>query len=298
MSSPSTGGSAEASNDVSGNSAFVLVHGAWHNGATWDDLVPELAARGHLSVTLDLPGAGENAAVPASFHQRPLDPAAFATEPSPNAGVTQDSRSDAVIAAVELAAQQGNGEVVLVGHSLGGLTISPVAEAIPDRLKAVVYITAFLLPNDMAGGEIIGHEINAAAEVPPLFMADPEQVGALRMDVASPDPDYRAAVKSAFYADLTDQQFADAVAKLHCDEPAQVAGVPSNITAGRFGTVDRHYVRCADDRAILAATQDLMVTKVDEQLGSTTTVHNMNASHSPFYSDPAGLADILASIAG
>jgi pimeloyl-ACP methyl ester carboxylesterase len=36
--------------------------------------------------------------------------------------------------------------VVLVGHSLGGLTVSAVAEAMPERLSAVVYLTAFLPP--------------------------------------------------------------------------------------------------------------------------------------------------------
>ncbi|MGI9616831.1 MAG: alpha/beta fold hydrolase, partial [Acidimicrobiales bacterium] len=215
----------------------------------------------------------------------------------PNAGVTQEQRTEATIDAVREAAKAGNGEVVLVGHSLGGLTISPVAEAIPDELRAVVYLTAFLLPNGMVAGEMIGHEIMADAEVPPLFMADPEVVGALRMDTGSDDPGYVSKAKSAFYADLTDEQLATAFSRLHCDEPAAVAGVPSNITADRFGTVERHYIRCAQDRAIVAEGQDLMVSLVDEAIGGTTTVHNMDASHSPFYSNPVGLAAILASIA-
>lgn len=284
--------------DLSNNPAFVLIHGAWHSSATWTELTPELAARGHAVVAIDLPGAGANAASPASLTQRPLDPAAFGTEPSPNAGVTQDERTAAAIAAVREAATKGNGEVVLLGHSLGGLTISPVAEQIPDELKAVVYLTAFLMPNGMVAGEMIGHEVMATAEVPPLFMADPEVVGALRMDTESDDPDYLAKVRSAFYADLTDEQFATALTRLHSDEPAQVAGVPSTVTAENFGTVDRHYIHCAQDRAILPIGQELMVNTTDESLGSTTTVHRMEVSHSPFYSDTSGLADILASIAG
>jgi len=283
---------------VSGKkAAFVLIHGAWHNRDTWSDLIPELEARGHSAVAIDLPGAGANAAVPASFTERPLDPAKFGTEPSPNAGVTQAERTEAAIAAVREAAVLGNGEVVIVGHSLGGLTISPVAEAIPGELKAVVYLTAFMLPNGMVAGEMIGHELMADAQVLPLLMADPEVVGALRIDVASPDPDYQAAAKAAFYADLTDEQFSAAVAKLHPDEPAAVAGVPSDVTAENFGTVDRHYIRCTDDNAILIAGQDHMVEVVDAALGSTTTTHTMETSHSPFYSDPKGLTDILTSIA-
>lgn len=122
------------------NAAFVFVHGAWHNHATWDRVVPILNGLGFATETLDLPGAGVNARAPASFRRRPFDAAAFASEPSPNAGVTQEERTDAVIAAVEKAADAGNGKVVLVGHSLGGLTISDVAERIPTKLHALVYL--------------------------------------------------------------------------------------------------------------------------------------------------------------
>jgi alpha-beta hydrolase superfamily lysophospholipase len=66
--------------------AFVLVHGAWHGAATWSRVVPRLEARGHVARALDLPGAGTNAKTPASYDRRPLDAAAFASEPSPNSG--------------------------------------------------------------------------------------------------------------------------------------------------------------------------------------------------------------------
>ena len=34
----------------------------------------------------------------------------------------------------------------MVGHSMGGLTISAVAEAVPEKLRALVYVTALMLP--------------------------------------------------------------------------------------------------------------------------------------------------------
>jgi len=282
---------------VNESPAFVLVHGAWHDGGTWDDLVPQLTERGHGSLALDLPGAGINAKSPESFLRRPLDSAAFATEPSPNAAVTQDERTEAVIAAVREASAIGNGEVVLVGHSLGGLTISAVAETIPQELKSVVFLTALMLPTGMFAGEITGHQLNAGSPLGSLLMANIATVGALRLDTASTDSDYLATVKATFYGDLNDEQFVAAIAKLHCDEPASVANVPSNVTADRFGTVKRHYIRCMDDMGLTKATQDLMVALVDEALGSRTSVHSMDTSHSPFYSQPAELAEILAGIA-
>jgi hypothetical protein len=36
-------------------STFVLVHGAWHGAWCWSRLLPELEARGHRSVVMDLP---------------------------------------------------------------------------------------------------------------------------------------------------------------------------------------------------------------------------------------------------
>lgn len=277
--------------------AFVFVHGAWHNKSTWDLVTDELVERGYATATLDLPGAGEHAKKPDSFSKRPLDPAAFGTEPSPNAGVTQEHRTAAVAKAIDAVKDHGNGQVVLVGHSLGGLTISPVTEQMPEDVAAVVYLTAFMLPPGMVAGEIIGHETMAEAMVPSLFMADPEVVGAMRMDTASDDAAYVARAKEAFYADVDDATFAKVMSGLHPDEPAQVAGVPSAVTKDRFGTVDRHYIRCTEDRAISIAGQDHMIAETDAWAGTTTTTHTMAASHSPFLSDVNGLCDILVSIA-
>ena len=71
---------------------FVLVHGGWHNHSAWDRVTPILKANGFAALTLDLPGAGVNAIAPTSLGLRPFDPAAFAAERSPIAGVTQEER--------------------------------------------------------------------------------------------------------------------------------------------------------------------------------------------------------------
>src|SRR5205809_6998615 len=77
--------------------AFVLVHGGWHNHSAWDRVTPILKANGFAALTLDLPGAGVNAIAPTSLGLRPFDPAAFAAERSPIAGVTQEERTQAVV---------------------------------------------------------------------------------------------------------------------------------------------------------------------------------------------------------
>ncbi|MBO0831745.1 MAG: alpha/beta hydrolase [Actinobacteria bacterium] len=82
-------------------STFVLVHGAWHGAWCWERLTPELAQRGHVSIVMDLPCE------------------------DPEAGL--EEYADAVIrAAADVA-----GPVILVGHSLGCLTIPLIPERRP-----------------------------------------------------------------------------------------------------------------------------------------------------------------------
>ena len=163
------------------NPAFVFVHGAWHDGATWRLVTPLLEARGHVVRALDLPGAGKIAGAPRSYGPRPLDLAAFAVERSPNAEVSQQDRTRAMVALIDEVTRDQAGLVVLVGHSLGGLTVSAVAEAIPERVSAVVYLTGLLLLPGMTAYTMIEHPAMADSLVPSLFLADPGLVQALRL---------------------------------------------------------------------------------------------------------------------
>jgi pimeloyl-ACP methyl ester carboxylesterase len=277
--------------------AFVLVHGAWHGAATWSGVSPRLEARGHVAHALDLPGAGANAKLPSSYHRRPLDAAAFASEPSPNAGVTQEDRTRAVIAAIEAVRRQTGAPVVLVGHSLGGATVTAVAEAIPDQLHAIVYLCAFMLPPGMPVIAMVQNPIMEPL-VPSLFLANPAEVGALRIDMRSEDSGYRDRIKLAFYGDAGPAEFAGILGQLHCDEPAAPALTPSAMTQERFGRVPRHYFRCLEDRAISIAGQDFMIAAVDAAMGNRTATRTFAASHGPYVSQPDALAEALVAAAG
>lgn len=281
---------------------YVFIHGAWHGAATWDRIVPLMEDKGHRCVTLDLPGAGSKARKPASFFSRPIDRAAFAAEPSPNAGVTQAERTAAVLEVVRAAAgqsgsgQSGSGKVVVVGHSMGGVTLSAVAEAEPDLLQAAVYLAAFMLPPGMPAIELILHPRMASALVPPLLAADPNGVGALRIDTMSDDPDYSATLKAAFYGDVEDAQVATFRQTLHCDEPTQVVLQQTQVTRARFGRVARHYIICSEDMAMVPQGPEIIIPAVDDAMGNLTRVHTMATSHSPFLSQPEALADLLNEI--
>ncbi|MBW0102119.1 alpha/beta fold hydrolase [Pseudonocardia sp. KRD291] len=92
---------------------FVLVHGAWHRGSCWSALVDELETRGFGATAPDLP--------------------------SDRSGQGAQAYADAVLAAIG----SDPGPVVLVGHSLGGLSVPLVAERLgPERVTALVLLAA------------------------------------------------------------------------------------------------------------------------------------------------------------
>lgn len=275
---------------------FVLVHGGWHNRSAWDKVTPILKASGFEALTLDLPGAGVNAIAPTSLGLRPFDSAAFAAERSPVAAVTQEQRTQAVVALVKEAASLSNGKVILVGHSAGGMTISAVAEQVPNLLRAVVYLAGFMVPSGMTLLEMLPHETMSSALSPGLFVGDPAAIGATRIHAGSTDEAYRSLLKASFYGDVPEPDFAHIASQLHCDESNAGALAPSEITPERFGSVPRHYIRCTQDRAIPVTGQDHMIATVDAAIGSKTITHTLESSHSPFLSQPAKLSTVLIGI--
>ena len=113
-------------------SQFLLVHGGFHGAWCWRKTVAELEKRGHRAKAIDLPGQGED--------QTPLTK------------VTLGTMVDKIVA--EMAGLPG--QVVLVGHSLGGIAISVTGETVPERIKALVYLSAFL-PRDGEALQDIEH---------------------------------------------------------------------------------------------------------------------------------------------
>jgi pimeloyl-ACP methyl ester carboxylesterase len=107
------------------SATFVLVHGAWHGGWCWKKLMPLLQDGGHRVFAPTLTGLGERGHL--------LSPAIDLT--------THVQDITAVLEYEDLR------EVILVGHSYGGMVISGVAETATRRLAQLVYLDAFL-PQD------------------------------------------------------------------------------------------------------------------------------------------------------
>ena len=101
---------------------FVLVHGAWHGGWCWRDVRQTLEENGHRVFTPTLTGLGERS----HLLSHDLD--------------IETHISDVM----NLLVWEELSDVILVGHSYGGMVITGVADRAKDRLHHVVYLDAFI----------------------------------------------------------------------------------------------------------------------------------------------------------
>lgn len=77
---------------------------------------------------------------------------------------------------------------------------------------------------------------------------------------------------------------------------AVATAIPTS--AARWGAIDRHYIKCLADRVLLPALQQRFIDEADAFAPDNPThVHQLDSSHSPFMSQPAVLAGVLADIA-
>src|SRR5207248_5461012 len=115
---------------------FVLVHGAWHGGWCWRKLTPLLREKGHDVFTPTLTGLGERVHL---------------AGPEVGLGVhVQD-----VASVIEY---ENLHDVVLVGHSYGGMVIAGVAGRLPERLAHLVYLDAYAPEDGQAMTDLVPPE--------------------------------------------------------------------------------------------------------------------------------------------
>jgi pimeloyl-ACP methyl ester carboxylesterase len=119
---------------------FVLVHGSWHGGWCWREVADHLRAAGHPVFTPTQTGLGERAHLMSG-------------------AITLDTFAEDITGVIRFEDLQ---EVVLVGHSFGGNTISGVADRMPERLHHLVYLDAMILEAGQSAFDILPPEAVAA----------------------------------------------------------------------------------------------------------------------------------------
>ncbi|MBV8887299.1 MAG: alpha/beta fold hydrolase [Chroococcidiopsidaceae cyanobacterium CP_BM_RX_35] len=274
---------------------FVLIHGAWHGAWCYEKVAAVIKLQGYPVVARDLPGHGLLAKFPTSYFNRPLPlPGDFNTELSPVASVSLDDYVQQVSNIVDELAKQGS-KVILVGHSIAGIILNAVGEKLgPELIQRLVYLTAFMPVSNSPITEILTRASQADNKVLPLLLADPAQVGALRIDFHSVAPAYLSLAKAAFYADISEEDFRAIANLLTPDTPAQPFNALVELSRTRWGRIPRTYIQCTQDYAIRPATQAQMIADIDAFTpGNPTQLLSLNSSHSPFFSQPKTLVNAL-----
>lgn len=235
---------------------YVLVHGAFQDSSAWSEVVPLLEAQGHKVMTVDLPGRGG--------------------DPTPPSQITLDHHRDAVIHVINAQA----GKVILVGHSFGGITISLVAEAIPEKIEALVFVAAYLpVTGDSLASLAAQDQGNAFTDQNFMIAPDYSTAEVLAADVVK-----------IFCNDCT-ADFQKRTQERILPEPLGAMNTPVTVTAENFGRVRKVYVETLQDNAVSNLLQKLMLqtTPVDK-------VVTLDTGHMPFFSDPAGLVAALTAL--
>jgi pimeloyl-ACP methyl ester carboxylesterase len=227
---------------------FGLIHGAWHGAWCWDLLRPELERRGHDSIAADLPCDDPTAGV-----ERYVE-TALAT-------------FDGVV-----------GDLVVVGHSLGGLTAPFVAARTAARRLVLI---AALLPEP---GRTL---LDQVPDNPDMFV--PEMDGKWRTNDDGTTEWSAEWATRAFYDDCPPERAAWACARLRRQgAPPYVEVTPLQM----WPDVPTSYIATTKDKIIGSGWQR-RVAKA--RLGIEAI--DIRTAHSPFLSTPAAVADILGELA-
>jgi pimeloyl-ACP methyl ester carboxylesterase len=120
-------------------STFVLVHGAWHGGWCYKPVAQLLRNAGHQVYTPTLTGLGERSHL--------MSPA-----------VNVDTHVQDI---VNVLRWEELSDVVLAGHSYGGMVITGVADQVPDKIRSLVYLDAFVPANGQALIDFLPPDLHA-----------------------------------------------------------------------------------------------------------------------------------------
>ncbi len=228
--------------------AVVLVHGAWETSSIWGAVAVKVKRDGFRVRVVTLPGRPGNPAAPGQVSMegyRHAISAATATDKAP---------------------------AVLVGHSFAGSPISVVAEAEPARIKALVYLAAYL-PQD--GQSLLG-----------VATADKDSKAGSAVQI---DKDHGLAtiapeVRAGLFANDAPLQVGAAIAAAIVPEPLAPLATPVHQSA-KFASVDKAYIHTARDQVVRPALQKSMVAATPVRLEQT-----LDTGHTPFVTNPDGVA--------
>jgi len=231
--------------------AFVLIHGAWHGGWCWKKLTPLLRAAGHEVYTPTLTGLGDRAHLL-----------------SPQIGLNTH-----IVDITALLEYEDLHNVILVGHSYGGMVITGVAEVSARRLAHLVFLDAFV-PQDGQS----------------LFDTIPDHGAAMKTIAEEAGNGWHVPLKNATFG-VTDEADITWLSTRITTQPLRSFEEPVRLSDPAALTLPRSYVLCRKEGA------SLFPAFAEQAQRDGWGYYELMTSHDAMITVPEELADILVKVA-
>ncbi|MDX3377325.1 alpha/beta fold hydrolase [Streptomyces sp. ME02-6991-2A] len=234
---------------------YVLVHGAWHDGRVWDRVVPHLARAGHRVSAPSLTGHGEKAHL--------LGP---------------DVGLDTHIAdVVGLLVEEDLTDVVLVGHSYAGMVVAAVADRLPDRIAALVFVDAMVPADGESVLDVMPHTRHlldlAAGSATPWRIPPPPE---------GPEPQGLFGV-----TDPVDMAW---LRTMLVDESARCFRQPVRLDNPAAAAIPRTYIHCVGSEPAGVTRRPVPAAQPH---GTPSRVREVRSGHDCMVTVPGELAELL-----
>jgi pimeloyl-ACP methyl ester carboxylesterase len=248
---------------------IVLVHGGAGGAWCWDPLLLHLDGE---ALAVDLP--------PKSIRGGPNRYDALPELRT----LTIGDFADSVLRDVDAA---GHERFVLVGHSMGGLTISEIARRQPDRVEHLVYVSCMVPPEGGSAIEALPDDLRAMTRqaVEEARRGGDNPIGGLDEETA----------RFMFCNDMNEEQTRFVLQRLGTEasvvlaEPVSRAEVP--------GELPKTFVKLLEDQSLAPDQQDTLIQNLRDCPGGDIDVVTIDAGHMVMVSRPKELADVLNPIA-
>lgn len=239
---------------------FVIVHGGWGGGWEWTEVARSLRERGHDVFTPTLTGMGERAHLG-----------------HPQVGLS--THVEDVVAVLEL---EDLHEVVLCGHSYGGMPVTGAADRVSGRIGLVIYIDALVPCRGQSVFDLAPETFTQLAQASADAVGDGWRV---------PIP-YELLPPEGW---VPNEERARYVARLR-DQPLATFAEPLRLT-GAIESVRRAFVRCTGDDLGHDLGGDPIAPMAARARREGWLYRELVAPHDPQVTDPVGTATALHELA-
>ena len=234
-----------------GGTTFLVCHGAWSAGWAWKKMHPLMTAAGHRLITPTYTGLGER-------------------EHLANPNIDLETHIQDMLGAIKY---EELSNFVLIGHSYGGMVATGVADRVPERIRKLIYLDAFVPTDGQSLADLVGP---AGAEG--MRTGAKASGDGWRVPANPPPPD-------------TSAEDIKWIQALRIPQPLKTLESPVRLKNGDT-KIPRAYIY-----ALRKTPADTFKQFADRAKKEKWDYREIDASHSPHVTSPQALATLLQSIA-